>query len=350
MEYTPPKYSVAIVSPDGTRYVIKKIDDEKESESNIVVSLTLSEPENQIAQRVMIKVFNQYIEGKGYPSTLFPVKSRVFVYAIGVGVDDIKEVFRGYVWDGQLNISVSNGTQYTMECYDNLIYFMNSRISEYFSKGKSTKTIVTSLCKKRGISVNYDYTSKTHPKMPLSGTLANVLTEDILDTVIVKQGSKYVLRSIKDTLHVIAQGTNTPIYKISRGEQGIMLTWSRRITMDGMITKVVITGKTDDDGKTKIEATATKNTSKYGTLQTVISKNEDTTLAEAKKEAQNILDDNAEPFKEYDISALDIPWIRKGDRISAEFNKGTFVAAIVKEITHNCDDGTMDMVVRRLNT
>lgn len=349
MEYTTPMYSVAVVAPNGTKYVIKKMSDDKSTASNIVTSLTLSEPESQIAQKATIKVFNQYISGHGYPSNIFPVKSRVFVYAKGAGKDTTTEVFRGYLWEGELNINLTNGTTYTMTCYDNLIYLMNSEISEYFSKGKSTKTIVTTLCKKWGISVSYDYESRTHPKLPLKGTLADVLTTDVLDTVIVSQGSKYVLRSIKDTLHVIAQGTNTPIYRISRGDNGIMLSWGRNVTMEGMITKVVITGKTNDNGKTKVAATVTKNTGTYGTLQKIISKDEDTKLADAKKEANTILKRNAKPTKEYDVTALDIPWVRKGDRVSAEFNKGQFVAAIVKEITHNCDDGTMDMVLRRLN-
>ena len=45
---------------------------------------------------------------------------------------------------------------------------------------------------------------------------------------------------------------------------------------------------------------------------------------------------------------MDIPWVRKGDRIGVGFNKSGFTWCMVKEITHNCDDLTMHLVVRKL--
>ena len=350
MKYIRPMYSVAIYSTKGTKYIVKKMSTDKSVESNLVTSLSLTEPEGQLAQKATITMYNQYIEGHGYPSNIFPVRSRIFIYAKGVGKDKGTEVFRGVIWDSQLKNGV-DGSQITFTCYDNLIYLMNSEICEYFSKGKSSKAIVTTLCKKWGITVKYNYSSMTHPKLPLQGTLADVLTSDILDKIKIKSGSKYVVRSKQDAMHIDAQGKNTPVYRITRGDSGIMLDYARTVTMDGMVTKVIITGKTDDKGKTKIvTSVSSKNKKAYGTLTKIISKDEDTKLSTVKSEANTILKENGEPKKDYEINAMDIPWIRKGDRVSVEFNKGTFNACLVKEITHNCDDSTMNLIVRRLGT
>ena len=89
------------------------------------------------------------------------------------------------------------------------------------------------------------------------------------------------------------------------------------------------------------------NRNKYGTLTKVVHKDEDTKLSEMKDEAKYILDENGAPHKEYDVTAMDIPWIRKGDKISLELSKGTYFSCIVEEITHKCDNSTMELNVKR---
>lgn len=341
-------YSVVILPPKGKKYVVKAMSASRDEPANLVTSLTLTEPKGQLAQRATIKMFNRYIDGRGYPSNLFPVKSRVFIYAKGVGEDKGKEVFRGYIWE--TNYTRADSSELTLTCYDNLIYFMNSEAIHYFSKGKKTKDIVGAVLKKRGVKYNYNYSNITHPKLPLSGNLADILTSKVLDEAKKKMGTRYVIKSVKDVVHIDREGSNQSIYRIPRGEQGLLLQYSRSVTMDGMVTNVVVTGKTDEEGKTKVETKVPRNKSTYGTLTRIIHKDEDTKLSEIKKEAKYILDENALPHKEYDITAMDIPWIRKGDRIKVEFNKGTFHSCIVNEITHNGNNNTMTLNVRRLKT
>lgn len=346
MHYVRPVYTVAIYGKDGTKYYVKK---NKGGESNIVSSLTLTEPAGQLAQKAVITMVNKQVSGHGYPSTLFPVKSHVYIYAKGVGRESSTEVFRGTIWDTGLK-NGPNGSEYTITCYDRLIYFMNTELLMYFSKGKSTKDIVSAIFKKKGVKMKYDYVSMTHPKLPLQGNLSDILTSDILEEVKKKKGKEYVVRNKKDTVYIETVGQNQTRYQVTRGTNGIMLDYGRTVTMDGMITKVIITGKTDSKDKTKIEATVkdAAKIKKYGTLTKIINKGEDTKLSEMKSEANYILKENADPKNEYEINCMDIPWVRKGDRISVEFSRGTLSGCIVKEITHNCDDTTMTMIVRKL--
>ena len=111
-----------------------------------------------------------------------------------------------------------------------------------------------------------------------------------------------------------------------------------------MITKVIIVGKADDDDREPIEATVSGNTSTYGTLQKIQSRSENTSLADAKIEAQNTIDENGKPKWEYEISAPDIPWIRKGDKIYVSAGE---IAGyrIVTEVDRTSDRQTREMTL-----
>lgn len=184
---------------------------------------------------------------------------------------------------------------------------------EYFSAGKSTKDVVSSICQKWGVNLEYTYESITHEKLPLRGNLYNILTDDVLELVKDRTGKRYVIRSEKDVMKVMGTGQNSTVYRFMAGQNAVQT--RSESTMDGMITKVVILGKAGEDEREPIEATLSQKTDEYGTLQKVISRSENTTLADAKTEAQNILNEGTQPKWEYELRATDIPWIRKGDKV-----------------------------------
>ena len=314
-----PDYTVYIVSGD-TKYNVTKA----------VASLDRSEPNGQIAQRVTLQLANVKV-GESWLSGLLKARDRVFVSATDGAKEE--EVFRGYLWTRTRNDSISEGKiQYT--CYDNLIYFQESEDSLYFSNGKSTKDIMSSICKKWGIKLQYSYDSITHAKMPLRGCLSDIFTGDILDQVKKRKGKKYVILSDKDTMIVRPVGANSTIYHFEAGKN-ISRTASGW-TMEGVITKVIIVGKSDDDDRDPIEATVSGKTSQYGTLQQIQRRNENTTLADAKIEAKNTIDEKGKPKWEYEIAAPDIPWIRKGDKIYV--NAGDVVGyRIITEVDRSGD-------------
>ena len=293
-----PVYTVFIIS-GSTKYDVTKA----------VLGLDRSDPDGQIAQRVTLHLANIKV-GDAWLSSLLKARDRVSVYANDGTNED--EVFRGYLWSRVRNDSITeNELQYI--CYDNLIYFQESEDSLYFSSGKSTEDVVASICDKWGIKLQYSYDSITHEKMPLRGCLSDIFTADILDLVKKRTKKKYVILSEKDTMIVRAVGSNTTVYHFTVGKN-ISKTASGW-TMEGMITQVIIVGKADKDDREPIEATVSGNTSEYGTLQKIQKKDENTSLADAKTEAQNTIDENGSPKWEYQVMAPDVPWIRKGDKI-----------------------------------
>ena len=324
-----PIYTAYIVS-GTTKYNI----------SSVVTSYDFSDEKKQMAQRVTIELVNIKVGGTRL-SKLLKVRDRVYVYA-----DDgerSEEVFRGYIWTRSSKDQLS-GKELTLKCYDNLIYFQESEESEYFSSGKTTEAISAALCAKWGVKLEYTYSSITHSKMALRGTLSDLFTADILDPVKKQTGKKYVIRSEKDVMKILPVGANTTIYTIRVKDNAAGL--SEESTMDGMTTKIIILGKADGEDRRPVEATVSGDTAQYGTLQKIVTLDSNTTVEKAKKEAETTIAEEGKPKSEYAANSPDIPWIRKGDKVKVEgpdWNKHFIVVDIDREIKKDAKTMTLTL-------
>lgn len=275
-----------------------------------VVDISLSNQEKQVAQCATIRIQNVKYKDK-WLSSILKVRLRVKIHANDGTTKG--EVFRGWIWTKYYQSEIDEKA-IQLKCYDNLIYLQESEDSLYFSKGKNTKSVMSTICNKWGIQMNYSYSTITHPKLVLRGPLTDIFMTDILDPVKQRTGTKYVITSQKDVMYVKPVGSNKNIYEIKKQNNAI----GTRIeqTMDGMITKVVILGNAEKNSdKLPVVATVKGDTSKYGTLQKLQDKDKDTSLASAKKEAQNTINEHGKPTKIYQIKTTDIPWIQKGDKV-----------------------------------
>lgn len=329
-----PTYSVIVIS--GTN---------KYNITDAVESLEYGEAENELAAKVVIDIMNVQV-GNSQLYNLINEVNRVYVYANDGSQNE--EVFRGFVWTKQYKESVNDRTL-QLKCYDNLIYFQESEESEYFSSGNSTQTVMSALCNKWGVSLQYSYSSITHSKLVLRGNLADIFITDILDVVKDRTGKKYVIRSTKDVMQVLTVGTNKTIYSITAKDNAVSTT--SLVTMDGVITKVKILGKADGNDRRPVEAEVSGNTAKYGTLQKLIDRNENTSLTDAKTEAQNIIKEDGTPKWEYIVEAPDIPWIRKGDIVSVQagnLNNMFLAAGVEHSITNNKKTMTLSLIKSNL--
>lgn len=292
-----PIYSVYVDSK-GTKYNL----------TPALLSLDISETNKQIAKSATVSVTNVMVGGK-WLTGIIGVRDRVFIYANDGSGN--KEVFRGIIWRRDYKSSLMD-RELTFKCYDDLIFLQESEVSEYFESGKGTKDIISTIASQWGLKLSYEYESITHAKLVLRGTLSDVLTSDILDLVKKQKGKDYVILSEQDTMYIRGVGQNSTVYRFVRGSNTISTT--SKITMEGMITQVVILGKADKEDRKPVQATIADNTDVYGTLQKIIDRGE-TTLEEAEAEARNILKERSIPSKEYEIVAPDVPWIRKGDKV-----------------------------------
>lgn len=329
---TNPTYSVYLV--DGnTKYNL----------TPAVIEIHPSSQDRQVAQSVTITVANIKASDGKTLAQLIKVRQRVFVYANDGTTNG--EVFRGFVWTRYPEDSLDSST-IQIKCYDNLIYLQQSEDAFYFAKGKNTKSVMSSICKKWGISLNYKYSTITHGKLVLRGTLTNLFMTDILDKVKKRKGTKYVILSIKDVMNVLPVGSNSTIYSITKKNNAIVTRSTE--TMEEMVTKVKILGQASKNSKKlPVKATVKGNTSKYGTLQKLQDKNKDTSLANAKKEAKATIKEHGKPKKEYQVEAIDIPWIKKGDTVKVNAghisNKNLIVMGIERTITNQKKSMTLTL-------
>lgn len=300
-----PIYTVALYTADGTKYDL----------TSVLLDIDFSDQNGQLAQSATVTIANCYTGGN-WLSNIIRVRQRVYIFANDGQKND--EVFRGYVWT-QYPIESTDGKEITMKCYDHLIYLQESEASYYFSKGKKTSAVVGQICTNWRITYKYNYSSITHDKLVLRGPISDMFISDLLDKVKERYGTKYVIRSQKDVVYFMPVGSNTTVYDITSKNNAVQ-TRSEQ-TMDGVITKVRILGKADKNDQVPIVATVTGNTSQYGTLQKLQDKDEDTSLADAKAEANTTIKEHGKPKWEYEVQAPDIPWIRKGDKVNV--NAGT---------------------------
>ena len=325
-----PIYTIYLVS-GGVKYHL----------SPAVAELELSDQKKELAKRATVTLVNTTVSGR-WLSSLVKVRDRIFIYA-----DDgerNEEVFRGWVWTRSYKSALKD-RELTLKCYDNLVYFQESEESAYFSPGKATKDVLSTLCAKWGGKLDYTYASITHAKLVLRGKLSDIFTEDILDLVQDRTGKKYVILSEQDTMVVKEIGTNSTVYAIKAGENAIST--GTKCTMDDLVTKVVILGKADDNERRPVEATVSGDTGAYGTLQKLINRSTNTTLADAKKEAQSLLTENGSPTWEYDVRAVDVPWIRKGDKVLINAgdiaNATLIVAGVERSISNKSKEMTLTL-------
>lgn len=292
-----PKYTV-LIKNDKTTYDI----------TPVMVSLDLSEQEDQMAQKAVITIMNTLI-GKTWSTSVLQAGQRVYIYADDGEIRD--EVFNGVLW--KKNYASSNSTrEFKLTCYDFLIYFQESEVYYYYPAGKKTEDVLKHITESWGVKFKYDYESVEHEKLLLKGTLSNVFMADMLNKVRNKTGKKYVIRMEKDTLHVVEVGINKKVYQILSGKNAVETKTQQ--SMEGMTTRIVIFGKQGEGARAPVEATVEGNVEKYGTIQKVHGRNESASLEDAKKEAETLVNMGKWPFMDYEVTNCpDIPWLRKGD-------------------------------------
>lgn len=325
-----PQYKAAIVTAEGERCLV----------TQAVTGLSYGSSENEIAQRATLTLYNLSYKDR-LLAGLFQPRDRVFLYA-NTGTGD-REVFRGYLWDKQYESAREKILTWT--CYDNLIYLQESEDSLWFSAGQSTAGVAGAICKKWGVSLRYEYASITHGKLALRGSLSDMLLSDLLEPVRRQTGQCYVLRSWQDVLCVERAGENQEVYSIKSKANALRTRSSA--SMSGMVTQVIVTGKTSGEGAAPIEAIFSSSTARYGTLQKVLSGSEGESLAEAKKEAEELLKEKSSPILRASVEAVDIPYLRKGDRV--DLSAGDLLGKyLVLAVTHDGMRKTMELEVERL--
>lgn len=302
--------------------------------TGLCTSLTWGDEKNSIAQKAEVTLANIKID-KGYISDLIELCTQIVIFVNG------EEYFRGIVWDWSYTSALEKELSFT--AYDNMIYLTQSKGNTYYSSGKSTQFLVEDICKEWGIAICYEWESWTHGKTPLKDMEISRQLTTVLDEAQTKLDSKYVMLFEKDTLFIRKKGSNTDIYYF-HGKN--VESTTNRLTLQGLVTKVLVYGKSEEDKRPPLLKTIDGDLD-YGVLQEIVTKDSNKTLEDAEKEAQNILKEKGKPEETITVSTIDVPMMRKGDKIKlvAGNLSGYF---IVEGVTHNGFEKTMEMELERI--
>jgi hypothetical protein len=322
------KYYVTAVLPDGRLIHLE----------NVAENIAWEENESELAVRLNLTIRDVPFE-KSTLSKQLKLCTMVYLYAKWNGEKKKQEIFRGTIWEWEHSEIKDDAIIIT--CYDMLYYLQKSSDNKYYAKGKKTGEICKDILNSWDVTL-YEYTgpSISHEKTLYKNKTISAMLTDTLDEAKKKTGKKGIIRAVEGKCRIITQGTNDNIWNFTAASN--LISSSDKYSMVNLVTRVIITGKEDKDGKPKIEATVDGKV-EYGILQQIKSKG-DTSLEDAKKEAQETLDEKGSPERTTTLVAPDIPTLRKGDLIHVKTDKmkGYFY---IKGISHNATSGTMQMEV-----
>lgn len=292
------RYRCAILQPNGIGVDV----------TELVQSMVWEENEGELAQRATIAFIRR--DKAGDELTRLAVPGGYVIIYSNWGEGD-REVFRGVIWGCTSRDMQKN--ELAITAYDNLIYLQRSKDYRWYGAGTSCKDMLLGIFRDWGIPVaKYDGPTVALGKKVFKGqTLADMVLE-VLDDAKKRGAGQYIVRSSQGKVEIIPRGSNKTIYIFSEGENVMAAGYD--VDLGDLVTRVKIIGQEDKNERAPVEAVVDGKT-EFGILQEVIQRSQDNSLAAAKQAAQEILNEKGTPRQTRQISAPDLPFLRKGDKV-----------------------------------
>jgi hypothetical protein len=298
-------------------------------------TLSYGESDQELAMTSSVDLDNLLIDGQ-YLHEYAGLGSHFKIYSNwGQGT---QEVFDGIVFVNDPITIAAPHVQLTS--YDPLIYLDKSKDEIYYPAGKTGAYIIRDLLQKWNVPIG----KITGPNKPLAiqvfhgDSIATAINSVLQQSVLVGDDT-YILQFKNEVANVIEVGQNSDVYVITDAQGGAQVDdqWS----IENMITRVLIKGKTEPNG-TVATASVVNGQTQYGILQDIISESSYTNMAQATQAAQQILQESGQPILNRQLTAVDLPFLRRGDAV--EVHMGTLDGVyIVSGVQH--DPSTRTMVV-----
>jgi len=321
-------YSLVLLRPDGQKLDLQPV----------TRSLSWEENDGELAVRLEAELQNQQLAGGKWLHQLIPLGGQVFLYSDwGIGP---QEIFRGtiFVWDYQTDPL----GHFSITAYDPLIYLMKSKDDRFYRAGQTAKAIIQDIAKAWGMPLG----TVQGPDIALAkqvfrgDTLADMISS-VLNEAKKKGGGKWIVRSKQGKIDVVRPGQNSPVYLFTHDTNVDSI--QDRQDIEDLVTRVKIIGAEDKEGKAPVVATLDGRT-EFGVLQEVVYQRQFDNAAAAKAAAQDILKERGRPRRRRKVTAPDLPFLRRGDKVKVE--AGTLIGYyIVSSVIHNATNRIMSMEV-----
>lgn len=321
-------YSLILLQPDGQRLDLQPF----------LRSLSWEENDGELAVRLEAELQNQQLAGGKWLHQLIPLGGQVFLYADwGSGQ---QEIFRGTVFAWEYQIDPLG--HFTITAYDQLIYLMKSKDDRFYQAEQTAKAIIEDIAKAWGIPLG----TVEGPNTPLAkqvfrGDALGDMIYSVLDQAKKRGAGKWIVRSKQGKIDVIKPGQNTPVYLFTADSN--VESVEDRQDIEKLVTRVKIVGAEDREGKAPVVAQLDGRT-EFGTLQEVVYQRQYDTPEAAESAAKDILKERGQPRRWRKVTAPDLPFLRKGDKVKVE--AGTLTGYyIVSSVMHDASNRIMAMEV-----
>lgn len=320
-------YRVVCITPDGKQLDITRI----------TSNLGWEEGAKELSVRISLKVYNTLYDGKRISQLIQP-GTPIFIYA-NIG-DEQKEMVRGTI--EKWSPTYTNGDSVLdIEAYDEMHALRRNEDYAYFVDGVTTKAMITQILDKWGVPYDYKGPDITHNKMVFKKSYLSDMLQKIFDDVKQKGGGVYFARAKEGKVEIIPRGVNEGIYHFDESDNAV----SAKDSFDSgsIVTRVIVVGKTDEEGHQAIEATIEGRT-EFGIRQAIVERQHSKSLEQATEAANQLLRERGALKRKTTITAPDLPFLRKGDciRVCAGTVLGFF---FVKSVRHNAEDQKMTLEI-----
>ena len=321
-------YSLILLRPDGQRIDLQPF----------LSSLSWEENDGELAVRLEAEFHNQQLPDGKWLHQLIPLGGQVFLYADwGNGQ---QEIFRGtvFAWDYQTDPL----GHFTITAYDQLIYLMKSKDDRFYKAGQTAKAIIEDIAKAWGIPLGtVEGPDTALAKQVFRGDTLGDMIYSVLDQAKKRGAGKWIVRSKQGKINVIRPGQNSLVYRFAHDENVDSI--QDRQDIEELVTRVKIIGAEDKEGKAPVVAQLDGRT-EFGTLQEVVYQRQFDNAAAAKAAAQDILKERGQPRQIRKVTAPDLPFLRRGDKVKVE--AGTLIGYyIVSSVIHDAANRIMVMEV-----
>lgn len=337
MDISKVQYRVFVLKSDGSKVYF----------DNLLLEGFYEENEGELASRLEVTLKNIRRNNAWIHPLVAP---GAYVFLQATDGNGWQEVFRGRVYRWHTSPDDDHIVGFT--AYDSLYPLQQSKEHKYYQKGETAVSCIRGLAREWNIPLGrIDGPNTRLAKKLYRSTRIGDIIADRLEEARKKGSGRYVVRSTKGKLEVVAEGNNNTVYIL---DQGWAETSFDEKNIEGLITRVKIYGNEDDEGRATVKAVKNGRT-EFGVLQEILYSSSYDSMSEANKAAEELLKEKGEPKVTRTVSGPDIPWIRKGDRIKVASGtigkKGSNgkwepVDCIVTGISHDLTNLRMTLTLR----
>lgn len=303
--------------------------------TDISTGLGYSEGAKELSIKIQLKVAVTTYNGKSTFELLKPFTQIIIFADMGDGFD---EVARGKVQ--KITVTETNRENYLdIETSDEAAELRKTQDNFLFTDGHSSRAILQEIFSKHGVPSEIHVTDIKHSKKIYRGKYLCDMIDDVLKDIRERGGGEYLVRASKGKVEIVKRGENQTVWHFDAGDN--LTKVSESFDASKTVTKVKVVGKSKAEGHPSIEATVNGKT-EYGTRQIIYERPHNESAGDAEKSAKKILDEQGEPKRKVNIETVDVPTLRKGDKIRVKSSLGTSFYH-VKSIRHNCVNHTMSL-------